>query len=44
MLMKDGGTQTYDIKAMKNNAEIADTQFSFDTKGFKPEQINDERD
>lgn len=44
MLMKDGGMQSYDIKALKPNAEIADTQFSFDLKGFKPDQINDERD
>jgi outer membrane lipoprotein-sorting protein len=44
MMMKDGGTQTYDVKALKPNAVIADNQFVFDLKGFKPDQINDERD
>jgi outer membrane lipoprotein carrier protein len=44
MMMKDGGTQVYDIKTMKANAEMADNLFVFDTKGFKPDQINDERD
>jgi outer membrane lipoprotein carrier protein len=44
MLMKDGGTQTYTIKSMKPNENLADAVFVFDTKGFKPEQIVDERD
>jgi outer membrane lipoprotein-sorting protein len=44
MFMKDGGTQTYDIKAMKTNVEMPDNLFTFDTKGLKPDQINDERD
>jgi outer membrane lipoprotein carrier protein len=44
MVMKDGGVQVYDIKSLKPNAEIADTQFVFDLKGFKADQINDERD
>lgn len=43
MMMKDGGTQTYTVKSMKPNLEIADTIFTFDTKGFKPDQIVDER-
>ncbi|MBI3518872.1 MAG: outer membrane lipoprotein carrier protein LolA, partial [Bacteroidetes bacterium] len=33
MLMKDGTTQSYDIKSFKANAEIADNVFVFDTKG-----------
>ena len=43
MMMKDGGTQLYEIKSFKPNAEIADANFVFDTKGFKPDQIVDER-
>jgi outer membrane lipoprotein-sorting protein len=43
MIMKDGGTQVYDVKSLKPNTEIADSQFVFDLKGFKPDQINDER-
>jgi outer membrane lipoprotein-sorting protein len=44
MMMKDGGTQVYEIKSMKPNLEIPDSQFTFDLKGFKADQINDERD
>lgn len=44
MLMKDGGTQVYEIKSFKPNAEIADALFTFDTKPFKADQIIDERD
>jgi len=44
MMMKDQGTQVYDIKAMKTNAEMPDNLFVFDLKGFKADQINDERD
>lgn len=44
MLMKDGGTQLYEIKAFKPNLELADALFTFDTKAFKPDQIVDERD
>lgn len=43
MMMKDGGTQTYDVKAFKPNVEMADAIFVFDTKGLKADQINDER-
>lgn len=43
MLMKDGGTQLYEIKSFKPNAEIPDAAFTFDTKSFKPDQIIDER-
>lgn len=44
MLMKDGGKQIYNIKSFKPNTEMADALFVFDTKGFKADQINDERD
>ena len=44
MMMKDGGTQVYDIKAMKVNTEMPDASFVFDIKGFKSDQISDERD
>lgn len=44
MMMKDGGTQVYDIKSLKTNSDLVDKLFVFDTKGFKPDQINDERD
>lgn len=44
MLMKDGSTQTYDIKTFKPNAEIADAVFTFDLKPFKADQITDERE
>ncbi len=44
MLMKDGTTQTYEIKTFKPNVEIADGAFVFDTKPFKADQIVDERD
>jgi outer membrane lipoprotein-sorting protein len=44
MLMKDGGTQTIEVKTFKPNVEIPDSQFTFDTKPFKPDQIVDERE
>lgn len=44
MMMKDGGTQVYEIKGLKSNVEMADNLFVFDLKGFKADQINDERD
>ena len=44
MMMKDGSTQSYEIKVFKPNLEIADNVFVFDTKGFKADQITDERD
>ncbi len=43
MLMKDGGTQVYEIKSFKPNVEIPDATFTFDTKPFKADQITDER-
>ena len=39
MMMKDGGTQQYDIKSMKPNTEMADALFVFDLKGFKSFEI-----
>lgn len=44
MLMKDGSTQTYEIKSFKPNVELPDASFVFDTKGFKADQITDERE
>jgi outer membrane lipoprotein-sorting protein len=44
MLMKDGGSQLYDVKSLKPNADIPDNQFVFEMKGLKADQINDERD
>lgn len=44
MFMKDGGKQIYEIKTLKPNTEMADASFVFDIKGFKADQINDERD
>lgn len=44
MMMKDGGTQIYDIKSLKPNTEMPDASFVFDLKGFKADQISDERD
>ncbi len=44
MMMKDQGTQTYTVKSLKPNEVLADAVFVFDLKGFKPEQIVDERD
>ncbi len=44
MMMKDGGTQVYDIKSMKPNTEMADNLFVFNITGLKADQINDERD
>ncbi len=44
MMMKDGGTTTYEVKSLKPNTEIVETTFTFDTKGLKADQIIDERD
>jgi len=44
MMMKDGGVQEYLVKSMKVNTEMPDANFVLDTKGFKADQINDERD
>lgn len=42
-MMKDGGTEVYEIKQFKPNLEIPESTFTFDTKGLKPDQITDER-
>jgi outer membrane lipoprotein-sorting protein len=44
MMMKDQGTQEYIVKSLKANTEMPDNLFVFDMKGFKADQINDERD
>ncbi len=44
MQMKDGGQNLYEIKSLKPNVEMVDALFVFDTKGFKADQISDERD
>ncbi len=44
MFMKDGSTQSYEIKSFKPNMDLPDASFVFDTKGFKADQITDERD
>lgn len=44
MIMKDGGTQLYELKNIKTNTELPDSLFVFDTSNIKPDQINDERD
>ncbi len=43
-MLKDGGTDVFEIKSFKPNSEIAETVFTFDTKNFKPDQITDERE
>lgn len=45
MMMKDGTTQTYDVKSMTPNTELADTNFSVDTAKYKKDgyEIIDER-
>ncbi len=44
MQMKDGSTQTYQIKSLVPNTPLADNVFVFDTKSLKADQIVDERD
>lgn len=41
MLMKDGGTQTYELKSLTSNLEISDNQFVFDSKACKCEVIDE---
>lgn len=43
ILNKDGGAQSYELKNIVPNKDLADTQFTFDTKAFKPDQVIDER-
>jgi outer membrane lipoprotein-sorting protein len=42
-MLKDGGTEVYEIKSFKPNLEIPESSFTLDTKNFKPDQIIDER-
>jgi len=44
IMNKDGTMSLYEIKNLKPNLEIADASFTFDTKGFKADQVIDERD
>jgi outer membrane lipoprotein carrier protein len=44
VMMKDQGSNVYDIKSFKPNLPVEDKTFIFDTKPFKPDQIIDERD
>lgn len=41
MLMKDGGTQTYELKSMTPNLELSDNLFIFDTKACKCEVVDE---
>ena len=41
MLMKDGGTQTYEVKTMTPDLDLPDTLFSFDTKACKCEVVDE---
>lgn len=43
MLMKDGSTQTYTIKAFSSNTPIPDTDFTFDTKAHPGVSVEDLR-
>ncbi|MFN5181448.1 MAG: LolA family protein [Bacteroidota bacterium] len=42
LMMKDGSSQSFDIKKFSPNLEITDSEFNFDTKKFKPDQVVDE--
>jgi hypothetical protein len=41
MLMKDGGTQTYELKTLTPNLDILENQFVFDSKACKCEVIDE---
>jgi outer membrane lipoprotein-sorting protein len=41
MLMKDGGTQTYELKTLTPNLDIIENQFVFDSKACKCEVIDE---
>jgi len=41
MLMKDGGTQTYEVKTMTPDIDLSDTLFTFDTKACKCEVVDE---
>jgi outer membrane lipoprotein carrier protein len=42
LLMKDGGTQTFEIKKFASNSELAEALFAMDLSKFKPEEIVNE--
>lgn len=44
IINKDGTYSVYDIKNFKPNPPLTDDSFNFDTKGFKADEIIDERD
>lgn len=44
VLMKNGEVFVYKVKKFSPNLPISDSNFSFDTKGLKPDQITDERE
>jgi len=44
LIMKDGSIQVFEMQKLESNLNLADAVFTYDTKGLKPDQINDERD
>jgi outer membrane lipoprotein carrier protein len=44
MLMKDGSTQTYQIKSFVSNSDVPDTDFKFDPKSHAGVEVDDLRD
>jgi len=42
--MKDGSIQVFEMQKFEPNIVFNDALFKYDTKGLKPEQINDERE
>ena len=44
MMMKDGSTNTYEIKSFTGNAAIPDTDFTFDKKAHPGVEVEDLRD
>jgi outer membrane lipoprotein-sorting protein len=44
LIMKDGSIQVFEMQKFEPNIVFNDALFKYDTKGLKPEQINDERE
>lgn len=44
LMMKDGSVQVFEMVKLEPNTNLNDAIFKYDTKGLKPEQINDERE
>ena len=44
LIMKDGSIQVFEMQKLESDLNLADAVFTYDTKGLKPDQINDERD